>query len=163
MFTTEMILVFLVIVGSYTMLIRALRRYSREHSHELNDNYVKNQRKAAHAIFIIVTCFILMNFSLILMPFITYTIATIDIDIVMHLYNEVFCVSNSVLNPLIYSFRTPLLKEHILKLFGRNGNNVHPAPWITMEINYHWKYFIYKLYEHSPTGFLNYCTLCTFY
>ena len=114
LFTIEMTFAFLVIVGFYTDLIRAVHKYTREHSHELNDNYVKNERRGAHTIIIIATCFILMNFMIVFGPFLTYTI---DRNITKPLFHFAFflCISNSVVNPLVYSFRTQVLKEHILK------------------------------------------------
>ena len=95
----------------------ALNRYTKQHSNELSNCYVQNQRRAARTVVAIVTVFILMNLPLVI-NFYLYISKQYSVNFIArsYVFGDYFAVSNSVVNPLIYCYHTPSLRKHILEL-----------------------------------------------
>ena len=96
----------------YGVIVFVLNRYTKQHSNELSNCYVQNQRRAARTVVAIVTVFILMNLPLVI-NFYLYISKQYSVNFIAksYVFGDYFAVSNSVVNPLIYCYPHTFTQE----------------------------------------------------
>ena len=94
----------------------------------LNREYLENQRRAARTVVLLITVYVLMNFPMLLSSYIGiaggYPIVTVAKSVI---FGVLFADLNAAVNPLVYYYRTPQLREHIKKLFCQVENRVESS------------------------------------
>lgn len=106
--------VIIVILVCYVMVIIALKRHRINSLNKRNPIYMKNERKAAETVIIIITCFLLMLLPL----FIEKGLASFKVltkntptASLTHMFAISLYIANGMINPIIYAGRLPSIKK----------------------------------------------------
>ena len=115
---TLAVVIFSVIIVSYAALIFSLHKYTREASEGVRQQSEDNEKRAAVTIIIIVTFYTLMIIPVGVHHGLSSS-RKLDKFVFAKLYNLTmfFAIANSIVNPLIYCYRTKTLKKHIHRFY----------------------------------------------
>lgn len=110
-----------IMMTSYLLILKTLRQTTRsvKEFSILSQAYASNEKHASKTILLIVTCFILLQSPLAL-SLIVELETTNSLEMQMwKLVGFTLSLINSMLNPIIYSYRTQSIKTVLLKTFHR--------------------------------------------
>lgn len=109
-----------VILACYAMVIMALKRHRRSTLDKKNSVYMNNERKAAKTVIIIITCFLLMLLPLFIEKgLFSFKVLTDDTPGASqaHMFTILLYISNSCVNPIIYTSRLPAMRKFTMVFF----------------------------------------------
>ena len=120
----------IVVIVSYVVLIISLKRYRSDLPAQIRTIAMNRERNAGKTVLIVVTCYIIMLLPL-LIEKLLYSrnyfnerdkLERPKVLILAHL----LCISNSVVNPIIYMYRITGLRDHLLKLLRKGEKTTVP-------------------------------------
>lgn len=105
------LLCIIAMIFSYSGIIFMLKKHAKQVSDSIRQKYIENQTRAAKTAFLIVAVVIAMN------SFAIAYSAMKDTSTFHCAITLVSLLGNSVVNPLVYCVRIPLMKKHIAMMF----------------------------------------------
>lgn len=116
----EVLVILLILALFYTTLLITLHRYTSQNESILNDSYIRDQTRTAKTIVIIVTLYIFMRVPILVSFFVIMVHPhNLDFNTEFYIICYMLCISNSLMNPVIYGYRT--LREYIRKLYIKSA------------------------------------------
>lgn len=126
----ELFLLFVMIVICYVLILKALRKLRAQHTGGLIEEYLKNERHATNTIVIIATCFIAMKLPFIISLAMRAAKIGSDNDVERMIAIGVYLsFSNSIVNPIVYSYRMRRIRQDIMRLLSRKTGHEPSTLW----------------------------------
>ena len=123
----EYALLLFLIIFYYCRLHKSLICAKVNQNSTLDNEYTINQKHYARAILWVITLYIVLHFPVLINRLLL--ILEIKINVKWYVAIAYIFLCKSAVNPLLYCYRTPILMEHVKKLFLLKANQVHPSVW----------------------------------